>query len=145
MKSFILFAVLAVAAADVSHVVNAGDQAAEVVRSSYENSPEGNFQSSFETSNGIASQVEGVVKNLNSDNPTLEIKGQSSWTAPDGTPVQFSYLANEDGYQPTGNLIPVAPPIPEAILRSLKYIEEHPPVEKVVQPVAYQPTSRNFG
>ncbi|RVE40182.1 hypothetical protein evm_015168, partial [Chilo suppressalis] len=60
------------------------------------------------------------------DNPALEVKGSYRYTADDGTPVEVSYIANEDGYQPQGSHLPVPPPIPVAIQRSLEYIAAHP-------------------
>ncbi|KAM3962663.1 LOW QUALITY PROTEIN: cuticular protein RR-1 motif 2 [Aphomia sociella] len=132
-KFLVVLAVALVSAhADVSHLAKSGDEAAAtVVKSGYDINPEGNFQYEYETSNGIASQASGVVKNGNSDNPALEITGGVRYTAPDGTPVDLSYVANEGGYQPQGSHIPVPPPIPAAIQRSLEYIAAHPPVERV--------------
>ncbi|XP_059053388.1 larval cuticle protein LCP-17-like [Achroia grisella] len=130
MKFFIILAVALVSAhADVSHIVKSGgdEASASVVRSGYDISPEGAFQYEYETSNGISGQADGVVKNGNSDNPALEIKGGVRYTAPDGSPIDLSYIANENGYQPQGSHIPVPPPIPEAIQRSLDYIAAHPP------------------
>ena len=43
-----------------------------------------------------------------------------SYTAPDGTPVKITFVADEYGYQPESDLLPVAPafphPIPQFVL-----------------------------
>lgn len=54
-------------------------------------------------------------------------KGSYGWIAPDGTKVELSYVADENGYQPKSDLLPTPPPVPEAIVRALEYIHAHPP------------------
>ncbi|CAH0715716.1 unnamed protein product, partial [Brenthis ino] len=136
MKFLVVFAVaVACAAADVSHILKGDESKDQILRSSYDISPEGNsFSYGYETGNGIVSQSEGVVKNPNSDNPALEVKGSVRYTAPDGTPVSLDWTADEYGFRPTGSHLPVPPPIPEMILRSLQYIEAHPPAVERVRP-----------
>lgn len=56
----------------------------------------------------------------------MEAQGDFKYTAPDGTPISLQYIANENGFQPQGAHLPTAPPIPEAILRSLEYNAAHP-------------------
>ncbi|XP_046965969.1 larval cuticle protein LCP-17-like [Vanessa cardui] len=135
MKFLVVLAVaVACAAADVSHVVRSDESQAPIVRSDYEIQPQGDFQYAYETGNGIVSQAEGVVKNPASENAALEVKGTVRYTAPDGTPISYEYVANENGFQPTGSHLPVPPPIPELILRGLQYIADHPaPVVPVVK------------
>ena len=36
----------------------------------------------------------------------------SSYTAPDGTPIQLSFTAGDDGYQPSGDHLPQPVPLP---------------------------------
>ncbi|XP_030387090.1 cuticular protein 47Eg-like [Scaptodrosophila lebanonensis] len=56
------------------------------------------------------------------------VKGQHSWTSPEGEPVSIQYIANENGYQvlSANPPLPTPPPIPEAIQRALEYIRAHP-------------------
>lgn len=37
------------------------------------------------------------------EDEALEVQGSNQYTAPDGTPVQITYVANENGYQPQVN------------------------------------------
>ncbi|XP_011563889.2 larval cuticle protein LCP-17 [Plutella xylostella] len=130
MKFFIvILAVAAVAHADVSHLVRGGEADAQIVKQDADVAPD-QYQYAYETSNGIAAQESGVLKNAGRENEALEVQGSNQYTAPDGTPVQITYVANENGYQPQGAHLPTPPPaqpIPDYILRSLEYIAAHPP------------------
>lgn len=53
--------------------------------------------------------------------------GQVQYTAPDGQVIRLVYTADENGFQPQGEHLPVAPAIPEAIQRALAYIAANPP------------------
>ncbi|KAH8366195.1 hypothetical protein KR093_010130, partial [Drosophila rubida] len=74
---------------------------------------EGNYNSAFQTSNGISQQEAGNAAG---------VSGTVSYIAPDGTPINWSYTADENGYHPVGDHLPTPPPIPEAIARALEYI-----------------------
>ncbi|PZC82072.1 hypothetical protein B5X24_HaOG211162 [Helicoverpa armigera] len=109
------------------------EQAAQVLRSDFNQSPEGNFQYAYETDNGIAGQAEGKVKVVGKDEVALEVAGANSYKSPEGQVISVTYVANENGYQPQGDHLPTPPPaepIPEYIARALQYIAEHPYVEK---------------
>lgn len=87
--------------------------------------------SSYETANGISAQEQGQVKNAgNEEAEALEAQGSFKYTADDGTPVELSYVANENGFQPQGSHIPTPPPIPPAIQRALEWIAAHPEPEE---------------
>ncbi|CAH0627166.1 unnamed protein product [Chrysodeixis includens] len=86
--------------------------------------PDGSYSYFFETDNGIAAQAQGTPRNFGGNPPVVPdvAQGSFSWTAPDGTPVVISYVADENGYQPSGNAIPTPPPVPAQIARALEYI-----------------------
>ncbi|XP_013186266.2 larval cuticle protein 4 [Amyelois transitella] len=86
------------------------------------------FAYAYETGNGIAASASGSLKTVDKVD-ALTVQGSYHYVAPDGTPVQVDYTADENGYQPNSDLLPVPPPIPEAIVRSLAYIAAHPPKE----------------
>ncbi|CAG4956382.1 unnamed protein product [Colias eurytheme] len=92
--------------------------------------PLGTFQYSYDTDTGISSSAQGKLKVVGKDEVALEVSGSNSYTSPEGQKVVLTYIANENGYQPQGSHLPVPPeplPIPEHIVRALKYIEAHPP------------------
>ncbi|CAG9766018.1 unnamed protein product [Ceutorhynchus assimilis] len=87
---------------------------------------DGSYKWSFESENGISAQEQGQSKNAGAQEAIEEARGSFQYTAPDGTPIQMQYIANEGGFQPTGNHLPVAPPIPPEILKSLEWNAAHP-------------------
>ncbi|KAJ8936982.1 hypothetical protein NQ314_012064 [Rhamnusium bicolor] len=98
---------------------------------------DGSYKFAYKTGNGIDAEEQGLLKNAGSpDAEVQEVSGSFSYTAPDGTPIQLTYIANEEGFQPQGAHLPVAPvddntppPIPAAIQRSLEYNAAHPEQE----------------
>ncbi|CAH0691724.1 unnamed protein product [Spodoptera exigua] len=133
MKFLVVLAVaVAYASADVSHVVK-DEFHAPIVSSSYDIEPQGEYKYSYETGNGIYGQSAGVLKNANSEYPYLAVSGGYKYTSPEGQPIELTFTADENGYQPQGSHLPVPPEIPAAILRSLEYIAAHPPPAEVVK------------
>ncbi|XP_076256462.1 endocuticle structural glycoprotein SgAbd-8-like [Rhynchophorus ferrugineus] len=134
MKSFMIVSLALVAVVSAASV---SQTPIPILRQEQDISPDGSFSSAFETGNGISAQESGVLKNAGvKDAEASEVKGSFSYTADDGTPIQLSYVANEDGFQPQGAHLPVAPvdtntppsppPIPAAIQRALDWIAAHP-------------------
>ncbi|KAF9798822.1 hypothetical protein SFRURICE_020387 [Spodoptera frugiperda] len=112
--------------AAVASRVSSSDQAANVLR--YDNviNPDGSYSYALETDNGIAAAAQGTPRDFGGNPPIVPVvsQGSFSWTSPEGQPIVISYVADENGYQPTGDAIPTAPAIPEAILRSLEYLSK---------------------
>ncbi|KAH8233509.1 hypothetical protein KR026_009120, partial [Drosophila bipectinata] len=56
------------------------------------------------------------------------VKGSQGWTSPEGEQVALTYVADANGYQvlSANPPLPTPPPIPEAIQRSLAWIQAHP-------------------
>ncbi|XP_034832080.1 cuticle protein CP14.6-like [Maniola hyperantus] len=120
MKSFIaIFALVAVAAADVAHL-RTGEKEAVILKQDADVFPD-QYQYAYETSNGISAQEQGVLKNVGLENEGIAAIGGYSYTGDDGVPVAVRYTADENGYQAEGSHIPVPPPIPEYIARSIAY------------------------
>lgn len=65
-------------------------------------------------------------------------QGSYSYTSKEGVPVQIQYVADENGFQATGDAIPTPHPIPEAILRSLEFNAAHAEPDLKVAPRYYQ-------
>lgn len=86
---------------------------------------------SYETGDGTSVQAQGVLKNAGDPEAEVqEVSGSYAYTAADGTKVQISYIANENGYQPTGEGIPETPP---AIKRALEFIAANPQPQEETQ------------
>ncbi|KAH8301622.1 hypothetical protein KR059_006893, partial [Drosophila kikkawai] len=79
------------------------------------------FVSKLALDNGVVSSATGDVHG--------NIDGAFEWVSPEGEHVRVTYKADENGYQPQSDLLPVAPPIPEAIVRAIAYIQAHPSKE----------------
>ncbi|KAK3874683.1 hypothetical protein Pcinc_020393 [Petrolisthes cinctipes] len=78
---------------------------------------DGRFNIEIETGNGIRLSQGGSP---DGPNGAVYQAGEYSYTAPDGTPVHVKFVANENGYQPESDLLPIAPefphPIPQFVL-----------------------------
>lgn len=98
-----------------------GDPAdTEAVLTKYVNqvNTDGSYNYEYASSNGLDVAETGVGSSYAS--------GSYSYTSPEGQPIQLTYTADENGYQPQGDHLPTPPPIPDYILRGLAYIESHP-------------------
>ncbi|XP_054731529.1 pupal cuticle protein Edg-78E-like [Anastrepha obliqua] len=85
---------------------------------------EGNYQFSYETSNGIQHQEAGSLAG---------VRGSLNYVSPEGERISLSYTADEEGFHPAGDHLPTPPPIPAYVLRALEYIRAHPPQLKEEQ------------
>lgn len=86
----------------------------------------------FETSDSVVRSEKGILISRNGDT-VLNVDGQFSFRFPDGTSMTVTFVATEEGYQPSvsigeGNQVapsvpsilpPPASPIPSAALASL--------------------------
>ncbi|XP_035440469.2 cuticle protein CP14.6 [Spodoptera frugiperda] len=138
MKSFVaLLAVVAVVAADVSHVVRNPDADAQVLKQVADVAPDG-YNYLYETSNGIQAQEQGALKNAGTEGEAISVQGANAYTAPNGERISLTYVADENGYRPEGAHLPVPPQpeaIPEYIVRALEYIRTHPPKDEPLRRV----------
>ncbi|XP_069674226.1 endocuticle structural glycoprotein SgAbd-2-like [Periplaneta americana] len=91
-------------------------------------SHDGSYAYSFQTGDGTTAQESGYLKNAGSrDLEAQTVQGSYSYTSPEGTPITVTYTADENGFRAEGAHLPVAPPIPEAILKSLELIARTQP------------------
>ncbi|CAD0201461.1 unnamed protein product [Chrysodeixis includens] len=126
MKSFVaILALVAVAAADVSHLRSA-EADAQIVKQDADVFPD-QYQYAYQTSNGISAQESGVLTNVGTEGEAIAVQGQNAYTAPGGEQIALTYIADANGYQPQGAHLPTPPPIPAEILKSLEFIRTHPP------------------
>ncbi|XP_075971007.1 uncharacterized protein LOC142973254 [Anticarsia gemmatalis] len=115
-------------AVQVARIVS-NDHNAETLKFGNDNAPDGSYNYFYETSNGIAAQEQGVPRVFGGNPPVAPVvaQGSYSYTSPEGVPVAISYVADENGYQPSGNVLPTSPPLPPQIARALEYIARSAP------------------
>ncbi|XP_042218179.1 cuticle protein AMP1A-like [Homarus americanus] len=89
---------------------------------------DGRYNYEIKTGNGISLSQSGSP-----DGPEGAVikAGEYSYTAPDGTPVHVKFVADENGYQPQSDLLPVAPefphPIPQFVLDQIAFAATEEP------------------
>lgn len=110
------------------------DATAPILKQDMDVSYDGSYHSSWESGNGISMEEHGSLKNLGTkDAEAEEVIGSVSYTAPDGTPISFKYIANENGFVAEGAHLPVPPQTPPAILRALEWNAAHPEPQLLVK------------
>lgn len=61
----------------------------------------------------------GELKNTGTSDELLAVRGSYRYKDPEGNDIVITYIADENGFIPQGDHLPVAPPIPQAILEAL--------------------------
>ncbi|XP_030387671.1 endocuticle structural glycoprotein SgAbd-4 [Scaptodrosophila lebanonensis] len=96
---------------------------ATIVKQDNVNNPDGSFNSSYETSNGIRVENIGYLKKIiipKTETPDGQVideheelvlvqTGSYSYSDPDGNVITLRYVADENGFQPQGDHLPVPP------------------------------------
>lgn len=59
------------------------------------------------------------MKNKGTSDEHLAVRGSYRYKDPEGNDIVVNYVADENGFVPQGAHLPVAPPIPQAILEAL--------------------------
>ncbi|KAH8274301.1 hypothetical protein KR026_007797, partial [Drosophila bipectinata] len=80
----------------------------EVIRSQSDVRPDG-FEYALETSDGTTKQEQGHLINAGTENEAIVVRGSYSFVADDGHTYTLNYIADENGFQPQGAHLPVAP------------------------------------
>ncbi|XP_050342273.1 larval cuticle protein LCP-22-like [Nymphalis io] len=121
-----------IAPVSVPRVV-ADARSAETLKYGNEINADGTYHYFYETNNGIAAQAQGTPRNFGGNPPVVPdvAQGSFSWISPEGEEIAITYVADENGYHPTGNAIPQPPAIPPQIARALEYIARNAPVSTV--------------
>lgn len=82
---------------------------AEIVRQVSDVEPE-KWSSDVETSDGTSIKQDGVLKDAGTDNEAAVVHGSFTWVdEKTGEKFTITYVADENGYQPQGAHLPVAP------------------------------------
>ncbi|XP_016975778.1 larval cuticle protein 65Ag1-like [Drosophila rhopaloa] len=83
-------------------------QEAQILRSESDVGPE-SFKYDWETSDGQAAQAAGQLTNPGSEHESLAVQGSYRFVGDDGVTYEVKYIADENGFQPQGAHLPVAP------------------------------------
>lgn len=67
------------------------------------------FTYSYQTSDGTSHQAEGHATNVGAENEGIAVKGSYKWIDADKHEHVINYIADENGFQPQGEDLPVGP------------------------------------
>ncbi|XP_071548923.1 cuticle protein AMP1A-like [Panulirus ornatus] len=81
----------------------------------------GNYHFEFETGNGISRNEQGAPKGYKG---VVSSEGGWSFTFPNGSPAYVSFVADEDGFQPESDLLPVGPPLPPHAIAQIEFARQ---------------------
>merc|ERR1711955_25213 len=76
------------------------------------------FQHEFEAENGIIQAKAGAEGSAGQSN----LQGSYSVPLEDGSLGTVTYVADENGYQPQSDLLPVAPALPQHVIQMLEFV-----------------------
>ncbi|XP_026751193.1 larval cuticle protein 1-like [Galleria mellonella] len=99
----VVFALVAVAVA-------APPEPPKILRSDFNQEPQGGYVFSFETEDGITRNENGEVKQVldeeNKPRDVVIVRGSYTYTDPEGKPETVNYYADETGFHAEGASIP---------------------------------------
>ncbi|XP_066260175.1 endocuticle structural glycoprotein SgAbd-4-like [Euwallacea similis] len=101
-----------------------------ILEQSQEINPDGSFKWNYQSEDGTSQNQQGQLKEVGPEEAGEVVEGSASWVDPEGGAHQISYVADENGYRPSSADLPVAPEIPQAIIRALEWIATHPAPEE---------------
>merc|ERR1712071_565212 len=105
MKFVIIAALLAVVSAAPAEL---DAPVVGIVSSTSEMNADGSYSFAFESEDGIKVEESGSVS-----------KGSYSFTDADGVVLTVNWVADENGFQATGDHLPTPPPMPEHVVKLL--------------------------
>ncbi|KAI9563143.1 hypothetical protein GHT06_010600 [Daphnia sinensis] len=114
MKIAIIVAILVALAA-------AQQEPVAIVSSNSETNADGSYTYAFETADGTKVEESGSQKQVGpkpEDIGTVS-RGSYSYTSPDGVVITVNWVADEKGFQATGDHLPTPPPMPEHVVKLL--------------------------
>uniref|UniRef100_A0A8D8RPP3 Endocuticle structural glycoprotein SgAbd-2 n=1 Tax=Cacopsylla melanoneura TaxID=428564 RepID=A0A8D8RPP3_9HEMI len=91
-------------------VSQSGRQPIPIVSQSEIHHPDGGYQMAYQSADGQSFSEQGKLRrNFENDGNVVVKSGQYAYTAPDGTPIALSWVADENGFKATGAHLPKAP------------------------------------
>jgi len=127
MKAVILSCLLAVAIAAPQYAASRDDDSREhipILVDDRSQPLDGAYHFDTETGDGIVRSEHGARIEDGSAEGAVAQAGSYSFTLPNGEEFELSFVADEGGFQPQSNFLPVAPafphPIPEFVLEQIE-------------------------
>ncbi|XP_026328282.1 uncharacterized protein LOC113236435 [Hyposmocoma kahamanoa] len=110
------FVVFVLVAATMAAPQNQQD--VQIVRYDVNNAGLDSYSFAWETSDGSKHEEQGELKNQGTENEGIAVRGQYSWIGPDQVLYTVTYIADENGFQPTIEQGPGGG-VPPAVVASL--------------------------
>ncbi|XP_013187051.1 larval cuticle protein 1 [Amyelois transitella] len=102
--------IVALALVAIAAAAPAEPEPPKILRSEFEQQPEGGYVFSFETENGINRNENGELKEVldeeNKPHNVVIVRGSYTYTNSEGKPETVNYFADETGFHAEGDSIP---------------------------------------
>ncbi|XP_066941905.1 cuticle protein AM1199-like [Macrobrachium rosenbergii] len=115
----IIFACLAAVALAAPQFLEA-DTSASIEKDERFDLGDGNFRYAFELSDGTVVEASGTP----GEEGGVNIEGSYRYVHPDGDVVEITYVADERGFRPVGDVIPTPHPLPAHAIEQIRFAEE---------------------
>lgn len=77
-----------------------------ILKSNAEVNQDGSYKYEYETGNGIQAAENGYLKNAGIPNAESQVvQGYYQYVSPEGIPIQVTYTADENGFQPQVSVV----------------------------------------
>merc|ERR1711955_16356 len=121
MKSMLLVALFVAVAAAYPHELDAEyKEPIAITKYGSEFNEFGKYSYNFEGANGIKMSEQGEQKRFGNEPEEVGTIARGSYSYElDGVTYTVNWVADENGFQPTGAHLPVAPPMPEYVVKML--------------------------
>ncbi|CAO1320124.1 unnamed protein product [Diamesa hyperborea] len=81
----------------------------QILKNDFENIGVDGYKFAFEQSDGQAREEFAELKNVGTETEAISVKGSFSFIGDDGQTYTVTYIADENGFQPSAAHLPVAP------------------------------------
>ncbi|XP_065566121.1 cuticle protein CP14.6-like [Artemia franciscana] len=123
MKSALILC-LCVLAANADKLPGGKDDDVSIVSYVNEVNGDGTYDIGYELSNGVKASETGRQISLPDDEPGTAVSGSYSFVGDDGKTYTVSYVADENGFQPKADHLPVAPEPPAYVAQLLAKLSQ---------------------
>ncbi|KAJ2946964.1 hypothetical protein O0L34_g16312 [Tuta absoluta] len=101
MKLLVVLSLVAMVAAAPQAADPNPNQDIQLLRFETDNDGLGSYNFAYEQSDGSKREEKGELKNAGAEDEGIVMRGSYSWVGPDGVTYTVTYVADENGFQPT--------------------------------------------